>query len=105
MNLDDDSSDSAAGESGGDLDRIVGLGRVRVWHLNDSLREHASRVDRHAGIGAGRIGLEPFRFLVNDARFRSLPMILETPKGTDGETGEALDAINLRILRGLRARS
>jgi deoxyribonuclease-4 len=84
-----------------DLDRTVGLGMVRVWHLNDSLREHASRVDRHAGIGLGRIGLEPFRFLVNDPRFRALPMILETPKGI--EEGEELDARNLRILRGLVA--
>jgi deoxyribonuclease IV len=82
-----------------DLDRIVGLGLVRVWHLNDSRRELASRVDRHAGIGEGHLGLEPFRFLVNDARFRSLPMILETPKGI--EEGEELDARNLRILRGL----
>jgi deoxyribonuclease-4 len=82
-----------------ELDRSVGLGLVRVWHLNDSRREHASRVDRHAGIGAGCIGLEPFRFLVNDHRFRSLPMILETPKGI--EEGEELDARNLRTLRGL----
>jgi deoxyribonuclease-4 len=82
-----------------ELDRSVGLGLVRVWHLNDSRREHASRVDRHAGIGAGCIGLEPFRFLVNDPRFRSLPMILETPKGI--EEGEELDARNLRTLRGL----
>lgn len=86
-------------ETVNDLDRTVGLGLVRVWHLNDSLREHASRVDRHAGIGAGRIGLEPFRFLVNDARFRSLPMILETPKGI--EEGEELDARNQRALRQL----
>ena len=49
-----------------ELDRSVGLGRVRVWHLNDSCRERGSRVDRHAGIGAGRMGLEPFRHLVND---------------------------------------
>jgi deoxyribonuclease-4 len=82
-----------------EFDRSVGLGLVRVWHLNDSRREHASRVDRHAGIGAGCIGLEPFRFLVNDPRFRSLPMILETPKGI--EEGEELDARNLRTLRGL----
>jgi deoxyribonuclease-4 len=82
-----------------EFDRSVGLRLVRVWHLNDSRREHASRVDRHAGIGAGCIGLEPFRFLVNDPRFRSLPMILETPKGI--EEGEELDARNLRTLRGL----
>jgi deoxyribonuclease-4 len=78
------------------LGRSVGLGRVRVWHLNDSCRERGSRVDRHAGIGAGKMGLEPFRHLVNDSRFRDLPLILETPKGI--EDGEDLDARNLEIL-------
>jgi deoxyribonuclease IV len=81
------------------LNRCVGLGRVRAWHLNDSQRECGSRVDRHAGIGSGLMGLEPFRHLVNDSRFRGLPMILETPKGI--EKGENLDARNLRALRKL----
>ena len=72
------------------LDRSVGLDRLRAWHLNDSCRECGSRVDRHAGIGAGQMGLEPFRHVVNDPRFRHLPMILETPKGV--EQGEDLDA-------------
>ncbi|WP_250846668.1 deoxyribonuclease IV [Aquisphaera insulae] len=83
------------------LDGAVGLHRLRVWHVNDSCRDCGSRVDRHAGIGAGRIGLEPFRRLVNDPRFRHLPMILETPKGI--EEGEELDARNLRTLRQLIA--
>ncbi len=78
------------------LGRCVALERVRVWHLNDSIREWGSRVDRHAGIGVGRMGLEPFRHLVNDSRFRDRPMILETPKGT--EDGEDLDARNLKTL-------
>jgi deoxyribonuclease-4 len=82
-----------------ELDQAVGLGRVRVWHLNDSLRELGSRVDRHAAIGRGRMGLEPFRHVVNDARFAAIPMVLETPKGT--EEGEDLDAINLRTLEQL----
>ena len=84
------------------MDRLigsVGLESLRVWHLNDSRRECGSRVDRHAGIGAGRMGLEPFRHLVNDSRFQDLPMILETPKGT--EDGEDLDARNLAALLGL----
>ena len=82
-----------------DLDRTLGLQRLRVWHVNDSLREAGSRIDRHAGIGAGKMGLEPFRQLVNDLRFRHLPLILETPKGT--ENGEDLDIRNLRILKQL----
>jgi len=81
------------------LDGTTGIDRLRVWHLNDSSRECGSRVDRHAGIGAGKMGLEPFRHLVNDPRFRHLPMILETPKGI--ENGEDLDARNLRILEQL----
>jgi deoxyribonuclease-4 len=85
------------------LDRCVGLGRVRAWHLNDSQRECGSRVDRHAAIGSGRMGLEPFRHLVNDSRFRGLPMILETPKGV--ERGKDLDRRNLRTLRRLVRRT
>ncbi|AGA29485.1 deoxyribonuclease IV [Singulisphaera acidiphila] len=87
-----------------DFDRTVGVDRVRVWHLNDSRRERGSRVDRHAGIGQGHLGLEPFRFVVTDPRFRDIPMILETPKGTD-EQGEEFDAVNLRLLRQLETRS
>ncbi|WP_435008122.1 deoxyribonuclease IV [Tundrisphaera lichenicola] len=86
-----------------ELDRAIGTEQVRVWHLNDSLKPQGSRVDRHAGIGRGHIGIEPFRRLVNDPRFRHLPMILETPKGE--EEGEDLDAVNLRLLRGLEAAS
>jgi deoxyribonuclease-4 len=81
------------------LGSLLGLERLRAWHLNDSCRECGSRVDRHAAIGAGRMGLEPFRLLVNDIRFRHLPMVLETPKGI--EEGEDLDARNLRTLRRL----
>jgi deoxyribonuclease-4 len=83
------------------LDRAIGTGRVRVWHLNDSQKPLGSRVDRHAGIGRGLMGLEPFRFLINDARFNAVPMVLETPKGTEGD--EDLDAINLQVLRQLWA--
>lgn len=82
------------------LDQAVGLPRVRVLHLNDSVKERGSRVDRHAGIGLGRMGLESFRRIVTDPRFADVPMILETPKGTS-ETGEELDTVNLRVLRGL----
>jgi deoxyribonuclease IV len=81
------------------LHRAVGVGRVRVWHVNDSQKPFGSRVDRHAGIGRGQMGLEPFRHLVNDTRFNAVPMVLETPKGT--VDGENLDAINLRVLRRL----
>jgi deoxyribonuclease-4 len=81
------------------LDKTVGLKLVRAFHLNDSLKPFGSRVDRHAHIGRGEMGEEPFRFLLNDRRFRKVPMYLETPKGE--EKGKDLDAINLRTLRRL----
>jgi deoxyribonuclease-4 len=59
--------------------RTVGLGCLRVFHVNDSQRPLGSRLDRHASIGAGELGLEPFRLLVNDRRFRNRPMVLELP--------------------------
>jgi deoxyribonuclease-4 len=61
------------------FDRAVGLGRLRVFHVNDSLRPQGSRLDRHASIGRGELGLEPFRLLVNDRRFRNRPMVFELP--------------------------
>jgi deoxyribonuclease-4 len=81
------------------FDRLVGLGRVRAFHLNDSLRPCGSRVDRHAHVGHGQMGLEPFRRLVRSRRFRNVPMVLETPKGLDA--GRDWDQINLEVLRGL----
>lgn len=81
------------------LDKTVGLKLVRAIHVNDSLKPLGSRVDRHAHIGRGQMGKEPFRFLVNDSRFRKVPMYLETPKGE--EKGKDLDTINLRTLRRL----
>jgi deoxyribonuclease-4 len=79
-----------------EFDRLIGLARLRAFHLNDSLKPHGSRLDRHAHIGQGCLGLEAFRLLVNDRRFRDRPMVLETPKE---ET--PMDAVNLQTLRGL----
>lgn len=84
-----------------ELDRHVGLGRIKAFHLNDSVKGLGCRVDRHAHIGRGMIGIEAFRHLLNDERFAKVPMYLETPKGE--EEGEELDVINLRTLRGLVA--
>jgi len=89
-----------------DFDRIVGLDRLRVFHLNDSKKPCGSRVDRHEHIGKGCLGLEPFRKLVNDPRFSNLPMLLETPKLETPESRrrsdvDPWDARNLRTLRRL----
>lgn len=81
------------------FDRLIGLDRIRAFHLNDSVKGLGSRVDRHAHIGRGMLGVNPFRHLMNDAQFSQIPMYLETPKGE--EDGEELDTINLRTLKGL----
>jgi deoxyribonuclease-4 len=87
--------------------RIVGFERLRAFHLNDSKKPLGSRVDRHEHIGQGHLGLEPFRRIVNDRRFRDLPMLLETPKAEGKATGpisvDPLDEQNLNALRGLIA--
>jgi len=84
------------------LDATVGVKLVRAFHLNDSVKPLGSRVDRHAHIGKGMIGKEAFRLLVNDSRFKKVPMYLETPKGDAKEQAEGkFDKMNLRTLRGL----
>lgn len=82
-----------------EFDRAVGIDRIKAFHLNDSRRERGSRIDRHEHIGQGHLGLEPFRLLLGDRRFRDVPMYLETPKGQ--EDGVDRDVTNLRILRTL----
>jgi len=78
-----------------ELDRVVGLGHVKAFHLNDSKKPLGCRVDRHEHIGEGAMGLAPFRFLVNDPRFADVPGFLET---------ELRFRENLETLRSLVAR-
>jgi deoxyribonuclease-4 len=78
------------------FERIVGLERVRVLHLNDSKGEIGSRIDRHTHIGRGEIGNSPFGFIMRDERFRGMPKIIETPKTLGSQD---MDGRNLQILR------
>jgi deoxyribonuclease-4 len=80
-----------------EFDRVIGRDRIKAFHVNDSQKDLGSRVDRHAHIGQGCVGLEGFRAIVNDPAFADLPMILETPKGDD----LAEDIENLAKLRSL----
>ncbi len=66
------------------FDATVGLERLKVVHLNDSQKGLGSKVDRHANLGAGQIGLEAFRTLVNDPRLADRPIVLETPMEDEG---------------------
>ena len=75
----------------------IPLEKVRAFHLNDSKKDLGTRVDRHEHIGKGFIGLNGFRSLLQDERFRSVPKVLETPKGKD----LAEDVVNLKTLREL----
>ncbi len=80
-----------------ELDRLVGLDRIKGFHINDSMKPFESRKDRHEHIGKGCIGLEAFRRLMRDSRFREVPMVLETPKGEGMEE----DRMNLTVLQGM----
>jgi deoxyribonuclease-4 len=62
-----------------EFDKVVGTGYLRAMHLNDSKKDHGSRVDRHNSLGKGTLGLEPFKFIMNDPRFDDIPLIMETP--------------------------
>jgi deoxyribonuclease IV len=76
---------------------LIGLKQILAFHLNDSKTGLGSRVDRHEHIGKGKIGKEAFRHIVNDARFKSHPGCLETPKSEDLHE----DVRNLATLRAL----
>ncbi len=70
----EDSCDAVFGE----FENLVGFEYLRGMHLNDSKKELGSRVDRHHSLGKGELGLEVFRYIMDDARFDNIPMILET---------------------------
>ena len=63
------------------FDQLVGLNHLYAFHVNDSLKDLGSRVDRHAELGKGKIGWPAFHFLVTNEKTRHLPMYLETPGG------------------------
>jgi deoxyribonuclease IV len=88
-------SKSAVRNTFREFDRVIGSDRLVAIHVNDSKTARGSRVDRHEHIGKGRIGLEAFRFIMRDQRFRKIPKVLETPKGKDLTE----DMQNLKTLR------
>ncbi len=79
------------------FDRVVGLKKLRLFHLNDSKKGLGCRVDRHEHIGRGEIGTSGFRWILTDPRFTTLPKIIETPKGKTQKE----DRRNLKVLRDL----
>ena len=80
-----------------EFDRVIGLGRLKALHLNDSLNPPGSHKDRHARIGEGSLGLGTFEAIMSNPRLAGLPMILETPNDLDGYARE------IALLRSLDA--
>ncbi len=80
-----------------EFDDIIGMDKLKCFHMNDSKKELGSKVDRHEHIGKGFIGLDGFRNIMNDERLIDIPKILETPKGKE----QLEDLENLNILKDL----
>lgn len=78
------------------VDSSIGLERIGCWHLNDSFHDLGRGLDRHAHIGEGSLGLEPFALILNDPLWADTPCILETPLESPGHAG------NMAILRKIR---
>ncbi|MDP6046461.1 MAG: deoxyribonuclease IV [Phycisphaerae bacterium] len=83
-----------------EFDDIIGLDKLLAIHLNDSKRDFGTRVDRHDHIGEGFLGLGAFANVVNDSRLADIPLIMETPKGSDDD-GRDWDKINARAVASL----
>lgn len=79
------------------FDAIIGFDSLKLFHINDSKKDLGTRVDRHEHIGKGFIGKECFRLLMNDRRFKTIPKVLETPKGPELKE----DVVNIKLLRSL----
>lgn len=78
------------------FDDVIGLERLKAFHLNDAKSEYQSRVDRHEHIGKGNIGETAFAYILNDSRFAEIPLIIETPEMN------TMHKVNLSTLRKLK---
>jgi deoxyribonuclease IV len=89
-------SEAGYAETMAKVGATVGFDAVRVWHCNDAKAERGSKLDRHEHIGQGTMGVEPFRRLLNDARFGHAAFIAETPVDEPGD-----EERNVRVLKSL----
>lgn len=81
-----------------EFDQELGIKKLKVFHINDSKKEFGSKVDRHEGIGMGKIPIEAFALLLQDKKFEHVPKIIETPEGSDKTKS---DKQNINILKSL----
>jgi deoxyribonuclease IV len=86
------------------IEETLGFGNVHLVHANDSKMPLGSRVDRHANIGEGHIGLDGFRRILAHPRFRTKPFILETPVKSEGDDRRNLDTLKRLAARRERGR-
>lgn len=86
------------------LDETIGLKDVKVWHCNDAKAARGSHLDRHACIGEGTIGVEPFRWLLNDARTADAAFIAETPIEKPGDDQRTVDTLKDLVGAKLKSR-
>ncbi len=91
-------TDEAYEATFGSWDKQIGLGRIAAFHLYDSLKDLGCHVDRHHNLGMGFLGEVPFRRLMNDKRFKTKPMCLETDPGEEMENYRR----ELEVLRSYR---
>jgi deoxyribonuclease-4 len=87
-----------------ELDDVIGIHRLAVFHCNDSVAGRGSRRDRHAHIGEGTLGSAVFRRLMLDDRFTAIPKLIETPKGSNALRADRRNLGRLRRYRGVVAR-
>jgi deoxyribonuclease IV len=81
------------------IEQLIGLETVRVWHMNDAKAPRGSKLDRHEHVGEGTIGVAAFRRILNDVRFRHCAFVAETPVDEPGD-----DARNVNVLKSLVGR-
>ena len=93
-------SKKAYGQVVQEFDNIIGVDKLKLFHINDSKTDLGSRIDRHEHPGCALLGFKSFSFFINDLRFKNHPFILETPKGLDKD-GVEYDVKNLEHLRNL----
>jgi deoxyribonuclease IV len=80
------------------LDRVIGLNQVKVWHCNDAKAARGSRLDRHQHIGKGTIGAQAFRLLLNDLRLAHAAFIAETPIDNPGDDKKNVEALKKLVV-------
>lgn len=80
------------------LDRVIGLSQVKVWHCNDAKAARGSKLDRHQHIGKGTIGTQAFRLLLNDLRLAHAAFIAETPIDRPGDDKRNVEALKKLVV-------